>query len=493
MPFSQMAVPNKEQKIQIEMYLKKNQLIVTRFRAAKRYASIPKVTLLLLTVIFSQACQNSSEENTLQEQTKEHPNISKLRSQSAEFTPEIIQLNKNVYVAVGFDGSNASMVIGEQGVVIIDALRALGAAEKVAEEFQKITDKPVKALIYTHSHQDHSGGTAAFVGDSQGVKIIARAGFKDELQERSPVEPILKQRNARQFGRNLPAEEVINRGVAPGTTPTDRVGEGYIEPNTTFEDSMLVTLAGLDFELHAANGETNDQLFVWIPALETLFTGDNYYKSFPNLYAIRGSQYRDVKSWGESVQKMSTLPVEYLVPGHTRPLSGKALVHRRLKNYATAILSVYQQTIDAMNQGYTLQQTVDSVRLADSLRNQPNLQEFYGSVPWGVRSIFLHYVGWFDGNPTNLYPLSGSQEAKHIVELAGGEQKMFDQLNDALKEEHYQWGLRLADYLLQTDYEKTKVIEVKVKLLRALAAQQINAPARNYYLSYANELERNSE
>ncbi|MBK8505491.1 MAG: hypothetical protein IPL46_26825 [Saprospiraceae bacterium] len=57
-----------------------------------------------------------------------------------------------------------------------------------------------------------------------------------------------------------------------------------------------------------------------------------------------------------------------------------------------------------MNKGYTLQQTVDSVRLADSLINQPNLQEFYGSVPWGVRSIFLHYVGWFDGNPTNLYP-----------------------------------------------------------------------------------------
>ena len=119
------------------------------------------------------------------------------------------------------------------------------------------------------------------------------------------------------------------------------------------------------------------------------------------------------------------------------------------------------------------------------------MQEFYGSVPWGVRSIYLHYVGWFDGNPTNLYPLSSSQEAKNIIELAGGENKIFAELNKATEEGNYQWGLQLADYLLQTDYERTKVIEAKVRLLRALASQQINAPARNYYLSYAYELEKN--
>ncbi|MCM4158273.1 alkyl sulfatase dimerization domain-containing protein, partial [Gramella sp. AN32] len=81
------------------------------------------------------------------------------------------------------------------------------------------------------------------------------------------------------------------------------------------------------------------------------------------------------------------------------------------------------------------------------------------------------------------------QEAKYIIELAGGEKKMFDEVNKALEEGKYQWGLQLADYLLQTGYQKPKVIEVRIELLRALAAQQINAPARNYYLSYAHELE----
>lgn len=411
-----------------------------------------------------------------------------LKEQNREFVQEIIQLNENVYTAVGYDGSNTSMVIGHEGVVIIDALRALGAAEQVAAEFRKISNKPVKALIYTHGHADHTGGASAFIGESKEVAVIAREGFKEDLQERSPVEPILTKRNARQFGRNLPPEDIINRGVAPGSTSTDRVGAGYVEPNFTFQDSLIINLAGIDFELYAADGETNDQLFVWCPKEKALFAGDNYYKAFPNLYAIRGSQYRDVKAWGESIQKMNAFPVEYLMPGHTRPLIGKELVSRSLQNYSTAILSVYQQTINCINTGYTIQQTVDHVKLPDSLVNQPNLQEFYGSVSWGVRSIYFHYVGWFDGNPTNLYPLSSRQEAKNMIELAGGEKKIMKRIKKSIEDGNYQWGLQLVDYLLQTDYETAKNTETKIKLLKALAVQQKNAPARNYYLSYAYEL-----
>ena len=412
-----------------------------------------------------------------------------LRAQNKEFIPEIIKLNEHVYTAVGFDGSNASMVIGKDGIVIIDALRALGAAEKVAAKFRKISNKPVKALIYTHGHADHTGGTSAFIGNNKNVMIIARKGFKEELQSNSPVEPILKLRNARQFGRNLPMHDIINRGVAPGSTSKDRVGEGYIKPNFTFQDSLKITLAGTVFKLYAADGETNDELFVWCPEEKALFAGDNYYKAFPNLYAIRGSQYRDVKAWGESVKKMSSFPVEYLIPGHTRPLTGKSTIYSNLQNYSTAILSVYQQTIRYMNKGFTLQQTVDHVNLPDSLVNKDNLQEFYGSVAWGVRSIYLHYVGWFDGNPTNLFPLSSIEESKNMIALAGGEKEMMKHLTKALKKGNYQWGLQLADYLLQTNYEIKKVTMTKIKLLKALALNQKNAPARNYYLSYAHELE----
>lgn len=434
------------------------------------------------------ACQNTASiENDVE--VKEHPNHTKLKAQSNEFIKELIQLGDRVYMGVGYDGSNASMIVGDDGLVIVDGLRSLGAAEELFKDFRKISDKPVKALIYTHGHGDHTGGSKAFVENPSRTRIIARANFKDELEENSPVQKILIKRNIRQFGRDLSDEEIVNRGVAAGRTPTDRAGKGYIPPNETFEDSLFLNIAGIDIQLHKANGETNDELFVWLPQDKTLFTGDNYYKAFPNLYAIRGSQYRDVKSWGESIQRMSQLPVEYLVPGHTRPLRGKEKIHSDLSNYAEAILSVYQQTIDGMNQGLSVEELCAQVQLPSHLKEAENLQEFYGSVPWGVRSIFFHLVGWFDGNPSQLYPLSPKEEAEQIVRLAGGKDNIINQFHQALAEENYQWGLQLVDYLLAIDGNDEKVRKFKIQALRKSAATQINAPARNYYLSFAKEME----
>lgn len=449
-----------------------------------------KINLILLFLITSfLACQDINSTNTAVEEEKEHPNITKLKAQSKEFKKELIQLGERVYMGVGYDGSNAAMIVGDDGLVIVDGLRGMGAAEELFADFRKISDKPVKALIYTHGHGDHTGGASAFIENPSETRIIARAHFKEELEVNSPVKKILIQRNIRQFGRDLPDEDIINRGVAAGRTPTDRVGKGYIPPNETFEDSLFLTIAGIDIELHAANGETNDELFVWLPEDKTLFTGDNYYKAFPNLYAIRGSQYRDVKSWGESVQKMSQLPVEHLIPGHTRPSSGKEKIHKDLSNYAEAILSVYQQTIDGMNQGLSVDELCAQVQLPVHLKEAENLQEFYGSVPWGVRSIFFHFVGWFDGNPSQLYPLAPKAEAEQIVKLAGGKAKIKQQFNQAIQEKNYQWAMQLTDYLLALDKNDQQAQQMKIQALRKAAATQINAPARNYYLSIAREME----
>ena len=446
--------------------------------------------LFIITTLF--ACENTNQNTTSAEvvaEEKEHPNITKLKAQSNEFKKELIQLGERVYMGVGYDGSNAAMIVGDDGLVIIDGLRGVGAAEELLADFRKISDKPIKALIYTHGHGDHTGGASAFIKNPSQTRIIARAHFKEELEGNSPVKKILIKRNIRQFGRDLPDKDIVNRGVAAGRTPTDRAGKGYVPPNETFEESLSLTIAGIDIELRAANGETNDELFVWLPKDKTLFTGDNYYKAFPNLYAIRGSQYRDVKSWGESIHRMSQLPVEHLVPGHTRPLSGKDEIHKNLTNYSEAILSVYNQTIDGMNQGLSVEELCAKVQLPAHLKEADNLQEFYGSVPWGVRSIFFHLVGWFDGNPSQLYPLTPKAEATQIVRLAGGKDKIKEQFQQAIKEKEYQWGMQLADYLLALDNNNAEAKQMKILALRKSAATQINAPARNYYLSYAMEME----
>ena len=109
-------------------------------------------------------------------------------------------------------------------------------------------------------------------------------------------------------------------------------------------------------------------------------------------------------------------------------------------------------------------------------------------VPWGVKSVFYGKIGWFDGNPTSLLPLSEREQAERIIGLGGGADNIFMELQDAIGSEEYQWAMQLADYLLATEYRTAEATEIKIQALRGIARQQINPTARNYYFTFANEL-----
>jgi alkyl sulfatase BDS1-like metallo-beta-lactamase superfamily hydrolase len=413
----------------------------------------------------------------------------RLEQQGQQFSREIIDLGQGVYMALGYDGSNVGMIVGQDGVIIVDTLRTVEGAEAAWAEFRKITDKPVKAIIYTHGHGDHIGGAAVFAGDDRPA-IYARANFSPEVQDPSPVNGAAVRRGTRQFGRNLTPPDMVNRGIAPGQLPSRGPGQGFLPPTVQFEgDRWEGTIAGVRVQLVAAPGETEDQLYVWLPDLKVLFSGDNFYNAFPNLYAIRGTPYRDVQEWAASTAAMATLGAEVLIPGHTRPLRGKDTIARTLSTYSQGIQSIFDQTIAGINQGLTPDQLVERVKLPPELAQEPHLTEFYGAVPWGVRSIFQGYLGWFDGNATNLFPLAPAAEAQRWADLVGAEE-LLAALREAIDQGDYQWGLELADRLIALgDTQATAAKTLKIQALRALAEQQINAPARNYYLSVAKELE----
>ena len=147
-----------------------------------------------------------------------------LAQQAEEFRKEVIRITDGVYMAVGFDGSNCAMIEGADGLIIIDTLRAAEAAEAVAAEFRKITAKPVKAIILTHSHEDHIGGASVFAGKDK-PEIFSRANFSPDTDANSPVAPAILRRGVRMFGRDLPDKDITIRGVAPGKTPTGGVGK----------------------------------------------------------------------------------------------------------------------------------------------------------------------------------------------------------------------------------------------------------------------------
>ena len=413
-----------------------------------------------------------------------------LEAQEEEFKQKVVKVTDKVFTAVGFHGANVSMIVGTDGVIIVDTLMGPGSAENAFKALRAYSGKPVKAIIYTHSHNDHTGGASAFVGDEM-PEIYAAESFGTVESVNEAVKPVRARRGVRQLGRKLPPKDATNRGVAPANTMDQDHGEGFLSPSVKIpQGGYSSMIAGIDVEFHVAPGETDDAMFIWLPNEKVLFAGDNFYSSFPNLYAIRGTAYRDVLKWSGSVAEMAEFRPHYLVPGHTMPILREASPAAALKDYSEAIRSVYDQTVKGINEGKSSDQIAHEVELPEHLKEKPYLVEFYGTIPHAVRAIYTGLLGWFDGNPTKLNPLDPKLKARKVAELAGGTQKLTGQMISGLEKKDYQWALELSDHLKWLDDSDRQLArKVKIKALRGLGAREYNAPNRNYYLSYANELE----
>jgi uncharacterized sulfatase len=419
-----------------------------------------------------------------------------LKQRSKALQPTVTRVSESVYCASGYSPANISMIVGNDGIVIVDAGMFPAHAQAVLEEFRKITDQPIAAVILTHGHGDHTGGTAVFVeagGKNAKPPVYARMPFNTEgAHFKSGGVKINGLRGARQGGFRLPPEKRINNGIAPAVYPPKNrnvfVGD-FIEPDETFDQGRKkINVAGIALELIAAPGETSDQLYCWFPAEKVVFTGDNFYRSWPNLYAIRGTAYRDVRSWINSLDMMLAEEPEHAVPGHTLPLIGKKETTEVLKTYRDAIQYIFQATIEGINKGMTPDELVHSVKLPLELASKDYLREFYGNVEWGVRAIFDGYLGWFDGNPTNLFSLAPREEAAKMAQLAGGVGALALHAHKALENGEAQWCAQLCDHLIALNPNSNDAKLLKADALEKLAEDLITATGRNYYLTVAQEL-----
>lgn len=367
------------------------------------------------------------------------------------------------------------------------------AAEKIAQEFRRITDKPVTAIIYTHSHGDHTGGAPVFLG-AERPQIWAHANFGSEARPWMAGGLTYQNvRGARQAGFKLPPEQRINNGVAPARYPK-RGGEVFSSGKATNPTHFLegerktINVSGVNLELVAAPGETLDGLFVWYPAGKVLFAGDNFYRAFPNLYAIRGTPNRNVRLWAESLGSMVDKDADALVGGHTNPILGADEVKQVLSDYRDAVQFIHDKTVEGINKGLTPDELVAYVQLPERLASKDYLQPFYGHPDWGVRTIFNGYLGWFDGNATNLFPLPAKAEAERMAKLAGGKNALLEAAKDAFSASDNQWAAQLADHLLAINKDDADAKQIKADALTRLAQGTVNATARNYYLTVAREL-----
>ena len=420
--------------------------------------------------------------------------VEKLIEHSKEFEQQVISFNTpggKIHFAIGFGIANSIMVEGDGGNIIIDASDSVFEAEKIYSLFVEQNSNPIKAIIYTHNHGDHTFGAAYYLkNQKEKPQIIAHEDTDYYVQRIMGIlNPIITQRSTRMFGTLLSEEDFINVGIGSSLN-VSKSPTGYIKPDITFQDSLKTNIAGIDIELYHAPGQTNDQLFVWLPNHKSLMPGDNIYKTFPNLYTIRGTTHRDVIGWINSIDHMQSFEPEFLFPSHTKPVVGKNKISEVLMVYRDAIQYIHDQTIRLMNQGYYPDQIVEMVELPEDISNSPYLYEFYGTVRWSVKSIFNGYLGWFNGNPSELDPLSREEKAKRISKLAGGNDNLLSQLKAAVTNEDMQWALELSDYLIALDFFNNEVKNLRQQALIYEGSRSSNPNKRNYFLTSALELQK---
>ena len=411
-----------------------------------------------------------------------HPD---LVSQSAQFEKSVVELAPGAWTAVGYAASNVHMIEGAETVTIIDTTESTAAAENILAEFRKLSDKPVGRIIYTHSHRDHISGATVFSREGP-VPIIASATFSSDLvgvdEERIAPRVALGRRTQAQFGIGLSPEERISLGCGPGDRPMKGLGEGYLDPTERIDADRVIDLDGVEAHLILAPGETSDHMAVWMPERRVLVPGDNWYHAFPNLYAIRGTAYRDFGAWADTLGRLAELGAEVLAPGHTMPVFGRDAVRDVLTTTRAAILYVMRETSNGMDRGLALDDIVAGLTLPPELASKPWLGEFYGKVAWSARAFAAGTLGWYDGNPTHLGTLSSRDRAAHMAALAGGTDAL---MRAARMTDDLQWRLELCDHLISLG---EPAAELKADAMAALAETEINATARNTYLWEAKRL-----
>lgn len=174
-----------------------------------------------------------------------------------------------------------------------------------------------------------------------------------------------------------------------------------------------------------------------------------------------------------------------------RPIIGQEAVREALTAYRDGIRTVLDQTLEGIRQGRTPDELVQQVKLPSELARSPYLQEYYGSVAWTVRGIYADYVGWFDGNPTSIFPLPPGERAAKMLHMIGGADAMLCQVRRAIQGGEFQWATELTDYVLAVDEANVDARQLKAWALTELGERQVNATARNYYLTAGQFLLKN--
>lgn len=243
---------------------------------------------------------------------------------------EATKLTDNIYMLTG-QGGNIGVWAGDDGVYVIDDQYA-PLRKKIQAAVAKISDKPIKMIINTHWHGDHTGGNAYF--HQLGAMIIAHNNVRTRLQN----------------GQDMPG---LGRTVAPA--------EKAALPVLTFEDGVNLFFNGEPAQLiHYANAHTDGDTAVFWPESNVLHTGDLLFNGiYPFIDGSSGGGIEGMIAADEALLKLVDGDTK-IVPGHG-PLTDKA----GLENFLAMLKTVHQRIKAAKDAGKSVSEFIKEKPLAD--------------------------------------------------------------------------------------------------------------------------------
>lgn len=410
----------------------------------------------------------------------------------------LFEVVEGIYQVRGFDLSNITFVESDTGVIVIDPLISTETAAAALTLYREHRGpRKVRAVIYTHSHVDHFGGvlgvTSVDAVNRGEVEVIAPVGFLEHaVAENIYVGTAMSRRAGYMYGAALPRGPKGSVGAGLGhTTSTGEIS--VIPPTkeiTATGETLTVDGVKIEFQM-APDSEAPAEFHFYFPQFRALCIAENSTHTLHNILTLRGALVRDAHSWAgyltEAIDRYGARS-DVVFASHHWPTWGSERVQEFLSRQRDIYAYLHDETLRYINLGYQGAEIAELIHLPPALENEWSTRGYYGSVSHNVKAIYQRYMGWFDGNPVNLWTHPPQDLGTRYVEALGGSARVCDLAAQAVKAGDLRWAATLLGHAVFADDTNAQAAAQLADVLEQLGFGSETATWRNFYLAGALEL-----
>ncbi|MER7072219.1 alkyl sulfatase dimerization domain-containing protein [Terrabacter sp. NPDC000476] len=414
----------------------------------------------------------------------------------------LFEVVPGIYQVRGLDLSNISFVEGGTGVIVIDPLISTEpAAAALALYREHRGERPVVAVIYTHSHIDHFGGVKGVTTqedvDAGRCQVIAPAGLVEEaVSENVYAGTAMSRRAGYMYGASLPRGERGQVGAGLGQT-TSSGSVTLIVPTvdvTTTGQELVVDGVRMVFQM-APGSEAPAEMHVHLPDLRALCMAENSTHTLHNVLTLRGALVRDPHAWSGYLTEAIDLfgdQTDVVFASHHWPTWGRQECVEYLSLQRDLYAYLHDQTVRMLNQGMTGPEIAEAIEMPPALEAAWHTRGYYGSVSHNVKAVYQRYMGWFDGNPAHLWQHPPVEAGRRYVEFMGGADEVVRKAQGSFDAGDFRWAAEVLSHVVFSDENHAGARELLAATFEQLAYGSENGTWRNFYLSGAHELRHGS-